>query len=193
MTEQILNKEEKGFYVTTPIYYVNDVPHIGHAYTTVAADVIARFKRLCGERVLFVTGTDEHGKKIQRSAEQQGITPIELANNVVKRFKYTRSLLNISNDDFIITTEQRLIDVVQDIWKRIKYNGDIYSGVYEDWYCVPCESFWTDKELVDGKCPSCGRSAEKVKEQTYFCILSKYLQRLLKHIESNPFSILPVS
>jgi methionyl-tRNA synthetase len=193
MTEQILNKEEKGFYVTTPIYYVNDVPHIGHAYTTVAADVIARFKRLCGERVLFVTGTDEHGKKIQRSAEQQGITPIELANNVVKRFKYAWSLLNISNDDFIRTTEQRHIDVVQEIWKRIKYNGDIYSGVYEDWYCVPCESFWTDKELVDGKCPSCGRSVEKVKEQTYFFRLSKYQERLLKHIESNPFFILPVS
>lgn len=194
MTEkQILDDNNKGFYITTPIYYVNDVPHIGHAYTTLAADVLARFKRLSGNKVLFVTGTDEHGKKIQRSAEQQGITPIELADNVVKRFKHAWSLLNISNDDFIRTTEQRHINVVQEIWKRLKSNGDIYLDFYEDWYCVPCESFWTDKELVDGKCPTCGRAVEKLKEQTYFFRLSKYQHALLNHIKSNPSFILPVS
>ncbi len=195
MTEKqiLIENNNKGFYITTPIYYVNDVPHIGHAYTTVAADVLARFKRLCGDRVLFVTGTDEHGKKIQRSAQQQGITPIELANRVVERFKDAWRLLNISNDDFIRTTEQRHIDVVQEIWRKLKSNGDIYPGLYEDWYCVPCESFWTEKELVNGRCPTCGRAVEKIKEQTYFFRLSKYQEQLLKHIDSNPYFILPIS
>ncbi len=191
--DPILKTENKGFYITTPIYYVNDVPHIGHAYTTVAADVLARFKRLCGEKVLFATGTDEHGKKIQRSAEQQGITPIALADNVVKRFKNAWSLLDISNDDFIRTTEERHAKVVYEIWQRMKQNGDIYEGLYEGWYCVPDESYWTEKELVNGKCPVCGRDVERVQEQGYFFRLSKYQQPLLRHIESNPGFILPVS
>ena len=191
--EQVFKTEKKGFFITTPIYYVNDVPHIGHAYTTVAADVLARFKRLCGEKVLFATGTDEHGKKIQRSAQQQGITPLALADTVVKRFKNAWSLLNISNDDFIRTTEERHTKVVYEIWQRMKQNGDIYEGLYEGWYCVPDESYWTEKELVNGKCPVCGRDVERVQEEGYFFRLSKYQHPLLRHIESNPGFILPVS
>ncbi|MCL4478290.1 MAG: methionine--tRNA ligase [Deltaproteobacteria bacterium] len=186
---------DKGshFYITTPIYYVNDVPHIGHAYTTIAADVLARYRRLRGDEVLFLTGTDEHGKKIQRSAEQRAITPQELADDVVIKFKDAWKLLNISNDDFIRTTEKRHIEVVQEIWKRLKAKGDIYHGFYEDWYCVPCESYWTEKELINGKCPTCGREMERVKEESYFFKLSKYQEPLLKYIQSNDKFILPLS
>lgn len=190
---QVSEKKNKGFYVTTPIYYVNDVPHIGHAYTTVAADVLARYKRLCGENVLFVTGTDEHGKKIQRSAEERGITPKMLADEVVTKFQDAWKLLDIRNDVFIRTTEERHARAVNEIWAKMKTNGDIYQGLYEGWYCIPDESYWTEKELIDGKCPSCGRDVEKVKEESYFFKLSKYQQPLLEHIESNPGFILPIS
>ncbi len=191
--ERILKQKDKGFYITTPIYYVNDVPHIGHAYTTVAADVLARFKRLCGEKVLFVTGTDEHGKKIQRSAEERGISPKALADEVVTKFKDAWKLLNIKNDDFIRTTEERHARVVNEIWTRMKAKGDIYPGLYEGWYCIPDESYWTEKELINGKCPVCGREVERIKEESYFFKLSKYQQPLLEHIESNPGFIMPVS
>ncbi len=191
--EQVLKKSDKGFYVTTPIYYVNDAPHIGHAYTTIAADVLARFKRLCGNTVLFTTGTDEHGKKIQRSAEERGITPKALADGVVTKFKGAWKLLDIKNDDFIRTTEERHTKVVYEIWSRMKENNDIYPGLYEGWYCTPDESYWTEKELADGKCPSCGRDVERIKEESYFFRLSKYQRPLLEHIESNPGFILPVS
>ncbi len=181
------------FYITTPIYYVNDLPHIGHSYTTIAADVLARFQRLNGKSVFFLTGTDEHGRKIEKQAEMEGITPIELANRVVHRYKELWRILNISNDDFIRTTEERHEMAVIEFWKRIYEKGDIYLGDYEDWYCVPCESFWTDGELVDGKCPSCGREVEKVKEKTYFFRLSKYQDRLLRLYEENPNFIMPDS
>ncbi len=190
---RILKQKDKGFYITTPIYYVNDVPHIGHAYTTVAADVLARFKRLCGEKVLFVTGTDEHGKKIQRSAEERGISSKALADEVVTKFKDAWKLLNIKNDDFIRTTEERHAKVVTEIWARMKAKGDIYPGLYEGWYCTPDESYWTEKELVNGKCPVCGREVERIKEESYFFKLSKYQQPLLEYIESNPGFIMPVS
>jgi methionyl-tRNA synthetase len=191
--EQILKQKDKGFYITTPIYYVNDVPHIGHAYTTVAADVLARYKRMCGEKVFLITGTDEHGKKIQRSAEERGISPKALADEVVTKFKDAWKILNIKNDDFIRTTEERHARVVYEMWARMKANGDIYPGLYEGWYCIPDESYWTEKELVNGKCPVCGRDVERIKEESYFFRLSKYQQPLLEHIESNAGFILPVS
>lgn len=181
----------KIFYLTTPIYYVNDVPHIGHAYTTIAADVIARFHRLMGERVFFLTGTDEHGRKIEKQAEEMGLKPKELVDRVVERYKELWKLLNISNDDFIRTTEERHRRAVIEIWNRIKRAGDLYIGDYEDWYCVPCESFWNEKELVDGKCPSCGRPVEKLREKTYYFRLSKYQGRLLRFYEENPEFVKP--
>lgn len=129
------------FYVTTPIYYVNDVPHIGHAYTTIAADILARWHRLKGEKVFFLTGLDEHGQKIEEAALKMGITPQELVNSLAPKFKETWKNLNISNDDFIRTTEERHVKVVTEIIKKIFNNGDIYKGEYEGWYCIQCESF----------------------------------------------------
>lgn len=181
------------FYLTTPIYYVNDVPHIGHSYTTIAADVLARFQRLNGKNVFFLTGTDEHGKKIEKHAEMEGISPKELADSVVQRYKELWRILNISNDDFIRTTEERHKRAVLEFWKRIYEKGDIYLGDYEDWYCVPCESFWAEGELLQGKCPSCGRDVEKLREKTYFFKLSNYQEKLLKLYEENPNFIMPES
>lgn len=179
------------FYVTTPIYYVNDVPHIGHAYTTIAADILARWHRLKGEKVFFLTGLDEHGQKIEEAALKMGMTPQELVNSLAPRFKETWKNLNISNDDFIRTTEERHIKVVNEIMKKIYDNGDIYKGEYEGWYCIPCESFWTELQLMDGKCPDCGREVKKVKEETYFFKLGKYQNRLLEFYEQNPDFISP--
>lgn len=181
----------KTFYITTPIYYVNDVPHIGHAYTTIAADVIARYKRLDGYEVMFATGTDEHGQKIARSAEKLGLTPQELADKVVLKFKDLWPLLNIKYDDFIRTTEDRHIQVVQRLFNYLYQKGDIYKGVYEGWYCVPCETYWTETQLTDKICPSCGRKLEKIKEESYFFRMSKYQERLLSHIEAHPDCIQP--
>jgi len=180
------------FYITTPIYYVNDVPHIGHAYTTIAADVIARYKRLSGFEVLFATGTDEHGQKIARSAEKLGLTPQELADKVVLKFKNLWPLLNISYDDFIRTTEPRHIKVVQQLFNYLYQKGDIYKGIYEGWYCVPCETYWTETQLTDEKlCPSCGRKLEKIEEESYFFRMSKYQEKLLTYIENHPDCIKP--
>ncbi|MBI5643046.1 MAG: methionine--tRNA ligase [Deltaproteobacteria bacterium] len=183
----------KTYYVTTPIYYVNDVPHIGHAYTTIAADVLARYKRLKGYKVLFLTGTDEHGQKVEKAAAATNVSPIEFADNVMLRFKYAWEKLDISNDDFIRTTEERHKNAVYRLWKESEKKGDIYLGDYEDWYCTADETFLTEKQLVNGNCPDCGRPVEKLKEPSYFFKLSKYGEPLLKHIEANPSFIEPES
>jgi len=180
------------FYVTTPLYYVNDVPHIGHAYTTIAADVLARYKRLRGYNVFFLTGTDEHGNKIAQAAKDKNLTPEELANHMVKRFKKLWEKLYISYDDFIRTTEQRHTKVVEKIFLKLYEQKDIYRGLYEGWYCIPCESFWLESQLRKGGfCPECGRPVEKVKEESYFFRLSKYQKRLLNYLEKNPDFVLP--
>ena len=190
----------KTFFVTTPIYYINDVPHIGHAYTTIAADVIARFRRLLGDKVFFLTGTDEHGQKIERVASASGERPIELADRVVLRFKGLWEKLNIMNDDFIRTTEERHIKAVLELFQRVFDRGDIYLGEYEDWYCVFDETFWTETQLVvrsdslqggERACPDCGRPVEKLKEESYFFRLSKYQDTLLEFYESNPDFVQP--
>lgn len=182
-----------SFYITTPIYYVNDVPHIGHAYTTVAADVMARYKRLEGDDVFFLTGTDEHGQKVEEAAQKKGETPIELADRVVKRFSGLWEKLNISNDDFIRTTEDRHKEVARELFRRVEEKGDIYLGEYEDWYCTPCETFLTENQLIDGNCPDCKRPVKKLKEESYFFKMSAYQEKLLRHIEENPDFIQPVS
>jgi len=184
----------RTFYVTTPIYYVNDVPHIGHAYTTIAADVLARYKRMAGYDCFFLTGTDEHGQKVEKAARESGETPQELADRVVERFKGLWKRLNISNDDFIRTTQERHKRAVLALYQRAWEKGDIYLGEYEGWYCVPCESFWTETQLEEGRrCPSCGRPTERVKEPSYFFRMSRYQERLLRHLESNPDFVQPPS
>ncbi len=181
------------FYVTTPIYYVNDVPHIGHAYTTLAADVLARYHRLAGKEVYFLTGTDEHGQKMQRAAELAGITPQELADKNSEHFKELWRYMKIGNDDYVRTTEARHKKGVAELYKRIEAAGDVYLGKYEGIYCVPCETFYTELQLKDGKCPMCGRPVEKVSEPSYFFRMSKYQDKLLEHIESHPRFIMPES
>lgn len=181
------------FYVTTPIYYVNDVPHIGHAYTTIAADVLARYKRMSGQKVFFLTGTDEHGLKVEKAAQETGETPIALADRVVRRFQMLWQKLNISNDDFIRTSEQRHQKTVQKFFGKVEEKGDVYIGEYEDWYCVPCESFWTETQLVDGRCPDCRRPVEKLKEESYFFRLSRYQEPLLDYYREHPDFIKPES
>jgi methionyl-tRNA synthetase len=185
---------KQTFYVTTPIYYVNDVPHIGHAYTTVAADVLARYKRLCGYDCFFLTGTDEHGQKVEKAAQAAGQTPLALADQVVERYKALWETLRISADDFIRTTQERHYKAVAALYQRVWAKGDIYLGDYEDWYCTPCETFWTESQLIDGnKCPECGRLVEKLKEKSYFFRMSKYQDPLLRHLEANPGFIQPAS
>ena len=181
----------KTAYITTPIYYVNDVPHLGHAYTTIAADVLSRYHRLLGHDTFFLTGTDEHGKKVEQAAAAEKIRPIELADRNVKKFKELWEALDIRCDDFVRTTEKRHRGAVEEIVRRVHDAGDIYLGQYEDWYCVPCETFLTESQLVDGKCPDCGRPTERLKEESYFFRLSKYQDQLLEHIEANPFFIMP--
>lgn len=183
----------RTFYVTTPIYYVNDVPHIGHAYTTLAADVLARYKRLKGYDVFFLTGTDEHGQKVEKAANAAGETPLELADRVVKRFQALWEKLDISYTDFIRTTQERHKKGVTHLFRTAMEKGDIYLGEYEDWYCTPCETFWTETQLIDGKCPDCNRTVEKLKEESYFFRMSKYQEQLLAHIEANPDFIQPKS
>ena len=179
------------FYVTTPIYYVNDVPHIGHAYTTIAADILARWHRIKGEKVFFLTGLDEHGQKIEEAALESGLTPQELVNSLAPKFKEAWRNLNISNDDFIRTTEERHIKAFTEFITRIFNNKDIYKGEYEGWYCIPDESFWTELQLVNGKCPQCGREVKRLKEETYFFRLSKYQDKLLEFYNQNPDFISP--
>ncbi len=184
---------DKRFYLTTPIYYVNDVPHIGHAYTTLACDVLARYKRSRGYDVFFLTGTDEHGQKVEKAAHAKGETPLDLADRVVKRFQALWEKLDISNTDFIRTSQERHKLTVQHLFRTIEERGDIYLGEYEDWYCTPCETFWTETQLMDGNCPDCGRPTDKLKEESYFFRMSKYQQQLLDHIEANPDFIQPKS
>jgi methionyl-tRNA synthetase len=184
-----------SFYITTPIYYPNSNPHIGTAYTTIAADTIARYKRARGFDVWFLTGTDENAQKIARTAEAKGVPTLEYVNEIVAKFKELWTLLDISNDDFIRTTEERHKVVVQDIFQKLYDQGDIYKSEYLGWYCTPCETFWTENKLVDGKCPNsdCGREVELLKEESYFFKLSKYQDKLLEHIEAHPEFIQPVS
>ncbi len=181
----------KRYYVTTPIYYVNDVPHIGHAYTTLACDVLARYKRARGYEVFFLTGTDEHGQKVEKAAQTGGETPLELADRVVKRYQALWEKLNISYTDFIRTTQERHKKGVSELFRKIEAQGDIYLGAYEDWYCTPCETFWTETQLLDGNCPDCGRPTDKLKEESYFFRMSKYQDALIEHIEKNPDFIQP--
>jgi len=181
------------YYITTPIYYPSGSLHIGHCYCTVAADAIARYKRLRGYDVRFLTGTDEHGQKIEEKAKAAGVTPIEYVDNIVIGIKQLWKDLEITNDDFIRTTEERHEKIVQKIFKKLYEQGDIYKGEYEGKYCTPCESFWTETQLVDGKCPDCGREVKVVKEESYFFKLSKYQDRLLKYIEEHPEFIQPES
>ncbi len=185
---------ERGtFYITTPIYYPSGKLHIGHSYTTVAADAISRYKRLRGYDVMFLTGTDEHGQKIQRKAEAIGVSPKQYVDGIVDGIKELWKLMKITNDRFIRTTDGYHEEVVQKIFKKLYDQGDIYKSEYEGWYCTPCESFWTKTQLAEGKCPDCGREVELTKEESYFFKLSKYQDRLIKHIEENPEFIQPVS
>lgn len=184
---------KNSFYITTPIYYPSDNLHIGHAYCTTIADTVARYHRAKGEDVFFLTGSDEHGLKIQRKAAEKGITPIQYVDAIVANFKKLWKMLNISNNDFIRTSEERHHKVVQAVLQKIYEQGDIYKKNYEGLYCVPCESYWLERQLVDGKCPDCGRPVEKMAEESYFFKLSKYQDRILEYIETHPDFIQPVS
>ncbi len=181
------------FYITTPIYYPSGNLHIGHAYTTVAGDAMARYKRMRGYDVMYLTGTDEHGQKIQQKAEEKGISPQEYVDGMIRDIKILWKKLDISYDDFIRTTEERHKKVVEKIFKRLLDQGDIYLDQYEGWYCTPCESFFTDRQVEDGNCPDCGRPVEKVKEESYLFKMSKYADRLLKFYDENPEFIQPES
>lgn len=185
--------EKKTFYITTPIYYPSDKLHIGHAYTTVAGDALARYKRLQGYDVRYLTGTDEHGQKIERKAAEAGKTPQQFVDHIVAGIKDLWKKLDISNEDFIRTTEERHTRVVQDVFERLLEQGDIYKGDYEGWYCTPCESFFLERQLVNGNCPDCGRPVELVKEESYFFRMSKYVDRLIQYYEENPDFIQPIS
>lgn len=181
------------FYVTTPIYYPSDNLHIGHAYCTTATDTLARFKRLEGYDTYFLTGLDEHGQKIERKAAEKGVTPQQYVDGICKATKELWKIMDISYDDFIRTTEERHQRVVQKIFEKLYKQGDIYKSEYEGWYCTPCESFWTEHQLKDGKCPDCGRPVEKAHEESYFLRLSKYAPRLIEHIKAHPEFIQPES
>jgi methionyl-tRNA synthetase len=181
----------KKFYVTTPIYYVNDVPHIGHAYTTVAADILARHNRLLGKEVFFLTGTDEHGQKVEKAAKENGRSPKEHADLMVGNFKELWKRLNISNDGFIRTTDDAHIKTVQGLLQMLLDRGEIEKREYSGWYCTPDERFWTEKDLINGQCPDCGRPVEQIHEENYFFLMSRYQERLIEYIEKNPDYILP--
>lgn len=183
--------KQKKFYITTPIYYVNDVPHIGHAYTTIAADILARYNRLKGDEVFFLTGTDEHGQKVEKAAEGKGLSPKEHADVMVENFKSLWVKLNISHDAFIRTTDPEHVKTVQGLIQLLWDNGEIEKRQYAGWYCTPDERFWTEKDLVDGNCPDCGRPVEQIQEENYFFLMSKYQDVLIEHIENNPGYILP--
>ncbi len=179
------------FYITTPIYYVNDVPHIGHAYTTIAADVLARYHRLTGSQTFFLTGTDEHGQKVQQAAENQGVNPQTYTDNIVTRFQDLWKSLAISNNDFIRTTESRHTKVVHEILNTLLKNGDLYENTYEGWYCLFDERFWTEKDIVDGNCPDCHRPVEQIKESNYFFRMGRHRDWLIEYINAHPDFIRP--
>jgi methionyl-tRNA synthetase len=188
-----MEEKLKTFYITTPIYYPSGNLHIGHAYTTVAGDAMARYKRLRGFDVMYLTGTDEHGQKIQRNAAEKGKSPQQYVDEIVSGIQELWNKLDISYDDFIRTTEDRHKNIVEKIFARLIEQDDIYLDHYEGWYCTPCESYYTDRQLVDGNCPDCNRSVEKVKEESYFFRMSNYADRLLKFYEDNPDFIQPES
>ena len=183
----------RKFYITTPIYYVNDVPHIGHAYTTIAADTLARYHRLLGDPVFFLTGTDEHGQKVEKAAQERGKTPKAHADLLSENFKRLWKKLEISNDAFIRTTDTAHIAVVQELLQKLFDRGEIERRTYEGWYCTPDERFWTEKEIVEGKCPDCGRPVERIMEDNYFFLMSSYQGRLIEYIEKNVNYIQPES
>lgn len=185
--------EKKTFYITTPIYYPSGKFHIGTAYTTVASDTMARYKRLRGYDVRFLTGMDEHGQKIQEKAQEAGKHPQDYVNEIAEAAKELWRKMDISYDDFIQTTQERHKKSVEKIFQKFLDNGDIYKGEYEGWYCTPCESFFTETQLVDGNCPDCGRSVQKLKEESYFFNMQKYADRLLQYYEENPEFIEPDS
>ncbi len=188
-----MQEEKKTFYITTPIYYPSDQLHIGHAYTTVAADCAARCKRMQGYDVHYLTGTDEHGQKIERIAKAKGQEPLAYVDGIVAGIRALWEKLLISHTDFIRTTEPRHQKIVQEFFQKVYDKGDIYKAEYAGWYCTPCETFFTERQLVDGKCPDCGREVELVKEESYFFRLGKYADRLLEHIETHPDFIQPES
>ena len=184
---------DKKFYITTPIYYPSSNFHIGHCYTTIICDAIARFKRLEGYDTFYLTGTDEHGQKIQKKAEEAGVTPKEYVDKIVSDAKDLWKSLGITYDKFIRTTDEEHIECVQKIFKQLYDQGDIYKGEYKGLYCTPCESFWTETQLVDGKCPDCGRDVSEVSEEAYFLKLSNYADRLIKYYDEHPDFIEPLS
>ena len=182
------------FYITTPIYYPSAEAHLGHAYCTTMCDILARSKRMRGFETYFLTGTDEHGEKIQKKALEKGVTPQEYVDEIAEKFKKLWQAMKISNDDFIRTTQLRHTDTVQKIFSKMLKNDDIYLGKYEGWYCTPCESFWTDTQVGENHiCPDCGREVHKAEEECYFFKTSKYVERLIKYYEENPQFITPTS
>ena len=184
----------KKFYITTPIYYPSANAHIGHAYCTTLSDVLARYKRMRGVETYFLTGTDEHGEKIQKNAAAKGVTPQEFVDEIAGKFKDLWKAMKISNDDFIRTTEERHTRVVQDVFTKLYKNDDIYLGKYEGWYCTPCESFWTDTQVGEEHlCPDCHRPVHRASEESYFFKTQKYLPELLKYMDENPKFILPIN
>ena len=183
--------EKPTFYITTPIYYPSDNLHIGHSYCSTAADTMARFKKMTGYDVFFLTGTDEHGQKIERKAREAGVTPKEYVDHIVDGIKKLWKLMDIDYTDFIRTTDERHVKSVQQIFKKLHDQGDIYKSEYEGWYCTPCESFWTELQLKDGCCPDCGRPVEKTREESYFFRLSKYQDWLIDYIKTHPDFIQP--
>ncbi|SHG75627.1 methionine--tRNA ligase [Ornithinibacillus halophilus] len=188
-----MSGEKKTFYITTPIYYPSGKLHIGHAYSTVAGDAISRYKRMRGYDVMYLTGTDEHGQKIQRKAEEKGVTPQQYVDDIVASIQALWKKLDITNDDFIRTTQERHKKVVEQIFDRLLKQGDIYLDEYEGWYCTSCESFFTERQLDEGSCPDCGGPVEKVKEESYFFKMSKYVDRLVAYYDEHPEFIQPVS
>ena len=184
---------EDKFYITTPIYYPSGNWHIGHCYTTVVCDAFARYNKMLKKEVFFLTGTDEHGQKIEKKAAEKGVTPLEFINPLVDGLKKIWETLDISYDKFIRTTDEEHVKAVQKIFKKLYDNGDIYKSEYSGWYCTPCESFWTESQLKDGKCPDCGRPVTLEKEESYFFRLSKYQDKLLKLYEDNPEFLQPKS
>ena len=190
----ILEDKRRNYYITTPIYYASGKPHIGHAYCSIVADSLARYHRLVGDQVFFLTGTDEHGQKVEEKAASLDMTPQQFVDDLDKYFRDLWQKLDLTNNDYIRTSEARHKVVAQGIFKKLFEQGDIYKSAYEGHYCVPCEAFWTERQLTDGKyCPDCGREVTWVTEEAYYFRASKYADRLLAHIEENPNFIQPQS
>lgn len=179
------------FFVTTPIYYVNDVPHIGHAYTTIAADLLARYNRLKGKEVFFLTGTDEHGQKVEKAASERNKSPKEHSDIMVENFKNLWKKLNVSNNAFIRTTDECHKNIVQEILQKLYKDGEIVKRKYSGYYCTPDERFWTEKEVIEGKCPDCKRPVENIEEENYFFLMSQYQDKLIQYVENNSSYVLP--